>query len=274
MPFNFYKYQGAGNDFIIIDDRKGDFWATEEQIAELCHRRFGIGADGLMLLQRAEGYDFRMVYFNADGRESSMCGNGGRCIAAFAWRVGIGRAGEELHFIAIDGEHRARLVAQRNDYMKVALQMKDVPFADISERADGSYVLDTGSPHYVAFLPQLKGFDAKGAGQGIRYSEEFAREGINVNFVESRSATQVDLCTYERGVEDLTYACGTGATAVAIVQYLREQKKPPVHVHTQGGLLTIDFVPTATGFEQVWLTGDTMLVFEGWAAGESPTSRP
>ncbi len=259
MPLQFYKYQGAGNDFILVDDRAGDFQADTERIARLCHRRFGIGADGLMLLQEAKGYDFRMVYFNADGRESSMCGNGGRCIVAFADRLGLSKAGEDWHFIAIDGEHRARII----DGETVALQMQDLQLSEIVLREEGAYVLNTGSPHYVTFVPSLENFDAKTAGQNIRYSADFTPNGINVNFVQSRSTTQLDLCTYERGVEDLTYACGTGATAVAIVQYLRQKAKPPLHIRTEGGLLMVDFLPTATGFEKVWLTGGAVYVFEG-----------
>jgi len=260
MPnkISFYKYQGAGNDFVMIDNRQNNFpdASNVAAIARLCDRRFGIGADGLILLEHADGYDFRMVYFNADGRESSMCGNGGRCIVAFAQHLGI--IEKHCTFIAIDGPHEAVLSA--TDW--VELKMSDV--GAVAQTAAGDYILNTGSPHYVQFVPKLEQVEVAERGRAIRYSEAFRAEGINVNFVET-TPEGIAVGTYERGVEDETLSCGTGVTAAAIANYLKfpQATAREVAITTKGGKLQVRFAPAGEGFSAVWLCGPAMQVFEG-----------
>lgn len=269
----FFKYQGTGNDFVMIDNRDGHFLATTERVAAWCDRRFGIGADGLICLERAEGYDFKMVYFNADGRESTMCGNGGRCLVAFAARLGV--ITHEAHFVAIDGPHRATYDA---DTGWVSLQMNA---SDRIEAHGADCVLDTGSPHYVQFVPDVEAVDVYAAGRAIRYSEAFAANGVNVNFVQALPVG-IAVATYERGVEAETYSCGTGVTA-AVLAYLSRQSEPQtaewqhspkggsidlaatrtIPVRTRGGALSVTVKPTADGTHEVWLNGPAALVFEG-----------
>lgn len=254
----FHKYQGAGNDFVMVDNRAGIFPDASDValIARLCDRRFGIGADGLILLENAPDFDFRMVYFNADGRESSMCGNGGRCIVAFAKHLGI--IGEHCRFTAIDGPHEARMAAP--DW--VELNMSDV--AAVTQTSDGDYVLNTGSPHYVQFVDQLEELPVAALGRKIRYSETYQAAGINVNFVEP-TETGIAVATYERGVEDETLSCGTGVTAAAIAFYLKNPKagNTDVSIDTKGGKLRVRFKPVGSRFEEVWLCGPAVRVFEG-----------
>lgn len=261
----FFKYQGTGNDFVMVDNRTGVFPDASDValIARLCDRRFGIGADGLILLEHAPGFNFRMVYFNADGRESSMCGNGGRCIVAFANHLGI--IGDHCRFIAIDGPHEARITAP--DW--VELKMSDV--AAVAQTSDGDYVLNTGSPHYVQFVDQLDDLPVAEQGRKIRYSETYQAAGINVNFVEAEEAG-IAVATYERGVEDETLSCGTGVTAAAIAWYLKNTDKGPteVAVSTKGGQLKVRFKPTENGFGDVWLCGPAVRVFEGAYMDLSP----
>ena len=206
MPIHFYKYQGTGNDFVIVDNRDGKLAFTREQVAAICHRRFGIGADGLMLLNKNAQYHFEMKYYNADGREGSMCGNGGRCLVRFAADAGIDQT--LYKFIAIDGEHEARL--ERNG--DVALKMSNVK---TMKSHNGRFVLNTGSPHYVEMVENVMGLDVVAAGRAIRYNHEYKAEGINVNFVEATDERdKIIVRTYERGVEDETYSCGTGVTSL------------------------------------------------------------
>ena len=215
MPF--HKYQGAGNDFVLIDQRDQPRIDRRNQplIARLCDRRFGIGGDGLMLLANHPDYDFEMIYFNADGRPGSMCGNGGRCMVAFAKKLGL--FAEETHFLAVDGPHRARL--PRPGW--VELHMNDV---EAVEMTPDYFYLDTGSPHYVQFVPDLDQVDVVRQGRAIRYNDRFRERGTNVNFVERRT-DGLGIATYERGVEDETLACGTGVTAAALVASLPGAKK-------------------------------------------------
>lgn len=253
----FYKYQGAGNDFILFDNRNRSFDANNVAlIHKLCDRRFGIGADGLMLLQQADGYDFEMIYFNADGREGSMCGNGGRCIVAFAKHLGI--FDREAAFLAADGPHAASL-AQEADIVK--LQMVDV---DQVEQQSEFTVLNTGSPHYVQIVEGLENLDVAAAGRSIRYNERFSQEGINVNFVE-KTEQGYRMRTYERGVEDETLACGTGATAVAMSMALHEDLEGDLRLPVQvlGGDLTIHFHKKGQHFTNVYLEGPAKFVFSG-----------
>ncbi len=255
--YAFDKYQGAGNDFIIIDNRNALFDSDNiDLVRRLCDRRFGIGADGLMLLQDTDGYDFEMVYFNADGREGSMCGNGGRCIVAFAKDKAI--IGKKTDFLAVDGQHHAEIDDQQGC---VSLQMIDV---DVLSRDGEAYVLDTGSPHYVALVDGLAAFPVVEEGRRVRNGERYRTRGINVNFVEAEG-TGYFVRTYERGVEDETLACGTGATAVAIAMAAHEGKSGPlaIPIRVAGGNLTIRFHKDGNRFTNVFLEGPAKFVFNG-----------
>lgn len=254
MIVPFTKYQGTGNDFIIIDNRELQY--RELDVAALCHRRFGIGADGLMLLQKAEGYDFEMVYYNSDGNLSSMCGNGGRCIAHFAHSLGLG-SGNNLHFIAVDGPHKAFVKANQ-----VELQMIDVNHWEV--RNSHCVVLNTGSPHYIQFIEENTGdFDLIPFSKNIRYSAEFGKEGINVNVVQQIGDNALAMRTYERGVEDETYSCGTGVTAAALSFALLNPKTGNIKISTAGGELEVRFKQADKGFSDVWLCGPAEKVFTG-----------
>lgn len=256
MQLNFYKYQGTGNDFILVDNRDRSFTLTEEQIAFLCHRRFGIGADGLMLLELEPGFDFKMVYFNSDGKQSSMCGNGGRCITAFAHFLGL--TAKKCRFIAIDGPHEATIL----DNGKVSLKMADVK--DV-EASDDFYYLNTGSPHYVKTVNDIEHFDVVGEGKKIRYNDRFAAEGTNVNFIEKKDDA-IFVRTYERGVEDETYSCGTGVTAAALVAGLEGMldTKNSCRIRTLGGELEVKFEKVLDrNFYNIWLQGPAVQVFQG-----------
>ena len=253
---HFFKYQGTGNDFIILDNRNWSYTSlTKERIRLLCDRRFGIGSDGLMLLNPHPGFDFEMKYYNADGGESSMCGNGGRCLVKFAYDQGVRK--NEYNFIAVDGPHLAEI----DDQGIVSLKMKDV--SGISE-VRGDFILDTGSPHYVTMVSEVMDLDVYQKGMDIRYSSEFAKEGINVNFVEQKRPDEIIVRTYERGVEDETLSCGTGVTASALASYHNEAGYNYVKVNTKGGKLTVRFYRNDNGsFENIWLCGPAAKVFEG-----------
>ncbi|WP_240432920.1 diaminopimelate epimerase [Taibaiella koreensis] len=254
MELSFYKYQGAGNDFILADNREGQIRLNPKQIAWLCHRRFGIGADGLMLLQLTPDADFEMVYYNSDGNESTMCGNGGRCIAAFARQLGV--AGNVMRFKAIDGIHEARIRADET----VALQMQDV--TKIEDHGD-HVILDTGSPHYIQWVADVNAVNVFGEGRAIRNREAFQPKGINVNFVQ-RSGEDLLIRTYERGVEDETLACGTGVTAAAIAAVGKETGRFHVPVLAVGGFLSVSFEKKdAATAENIVLTGEAVFVFKG-----------
>ena len=259
MKIEFHKYQGTGNDFIIIDNRNGlNLSLNTEQVKNLCDRRFGIGADGLMLLNDKQDYDFEMIYYNADGREGSMCGNGGRCLVKFAESVGIQK--ELYKFIASDGEHEAKIDTNGT----VLLKMNDV---DVIVNHHSDFMLDTGSPHYVKFVPQLASLDVFKKGSEIRYSREFEKEGINVNFVEQMDEPdKIFVRTYERGVENETLSCGTGVTAAALVCFHNENGFNEVEVKTLGGKLNVEFDRIEDGkFRNIWLCGPAEKVFEGTA---------
>jgi diaminopimelate epimerase len=253
---HFYKYQGTGNDFIILDNRNWSYTAlTTDRVKFLCDRRFGIGADGLMLLNPHTGYDFEMKYYNADGRESSMCGNGGRCLVKFASDMGIKKS--EYSFIAVDGPHLAEI----DDDGIISLKMKNV--RDIDD-FHGDFLLDTGSPHYVKMVTDVMELDVVQKGMDIRYSSEFTKEGVNVNFVEQKRSDEIIVRTYERGVEDETLSCGTGVTASALASWHNEVGYNYVKVITKGGKLTVRFDRNMDGgFENIWLCGPAVKVFEG-----------
>lgn len=256
MTFHFYKYQGTGNDFIIADNRKNEYALTTEQIHRFCDRRFGIGADGLMLLQEKPGFDFEMKYYNADGREGSMCGNGGRCMTKFAYHLGMHR--EVYRFLASDGVHEAEIDMDGI----VSLKMKDVKSI---RKFHNDFIVDTGSPHYIKIVPDVANIDVFKKGSEIRNSREFQEEGINVNFVEQLSSPdKISVRTFERGVEDETFSCGTGVTAAALVCYHNENGFNDVAVKTLGGLLTVEFDRVDDNkYENIWLCGPAEKVYEG-----------
>lgn len=255
MLLHFYKYQGTGNDFVILDNRKGLIDFTREQVAFLCHRRFGIGADGLMLLNPHSQYDFEMKYYNADGGESTMCGNGGRCLVKFAAEMGIIKS--DYRFLAIDGEHEASI--ETNGH--VALKMNDV---DSIQSEYNHHILNTGSPHYVEETENVMTLNVFERGRAIRYSNDFRDEGINVNFVEQANEPDTIIVrTYERGVEDETYSCGTGVTAAALVSYHNENGYNFVNVKTKGGMLAVEYDKIDESFQNIWLIGPATKVFEG-----------
>jgi len=261
---NFWKYQGAGNDFIMVDQRTQTWLKREDtdKIARYCDRRFGIGADGLILLQNHPDFDFEMVYFNADGRESSMCGNGGRCITAFAQQLGVFEG--KCTFLAIDGPHVATI---RQDSPPgtfwVELKMIDVQRIELLEDA---FVLNTGSPHYVRFENALADKNMVEEGRAIRYNNRFKAEGINVNLAGIHPEG-LTIRTYERGVEDETLACGTGITATALAHRLytgSERGQADVVVNAMGGKLSVRFFDNGDGtFSDIWLCGPAVVVFEG-----------
>lgn len=254
MRAKFYKYQGTGNDFVMIDDRNQTFSKSRTLIEQLCNRRFGVGADGLILLQNAEGYDFRMVYFNADGREGSMCGNGGRCAVRFAEFLELFNA--KTTFIAIDGVHEATV-----SKTEVSLKMCDVSMIRQEENYD---FMNTGSPHYITYVNDIDKAEVLIKGREIRYSEDF-EGGTNVNFVQQLDDNTLCVRTYERGVEDETYSCGTGVTACALSAHLRYKLPSPIHILTKGGNLKVAFekVPNSNSFHTIYLTGSAVQVFEG-----------
>lgn len=251
----FSKYQGAGNDFILIDNRSGFFDPHDvKTIESLCNRRTGIGADGLILLQNKQNFDFEMVYYNADGLPASMCGNGGRCIVAFARDLQI--ITTKTVFLAVGGVHRAEIRGNQ-----VKLQMADV---DRISRNGKDFILDTGSPHYVTVVDNLETIDVYREGKAIRNSSLFSEEGINVNFVQTEG-DGFYVRTYERGVEDETLACGTGATAVAIAMVHAQSKQGEIDipVRVRGGRLRVSFNSTNNRYTDVYLYGPAEFVFEG-----------
>ncbi|MGP8217312.1 MAG: diaminopimelate epimerase [Bacteroidia bacterium] len=261
MKVAFFKYEGTGNDFIIIDNRKGNLKENSYNLwKNLCDRHFGIGADGLILLQNKKGNDFEMVYFNSDGKESSMCGNGGRCITHFAKKLGVIK-GNKARFIAIDGEHEATI---KGDVVK--LKMKDINKIEaVVKVIKEDYILNTGSPHYVTFIDDVMDADIVEKGRAIRNSKAYKKEGINVNFVEVMENGIPLLRTYERGVENETLSCGTGTVAAALVLAHKGLATAKDHcdIETMGGELKVWFSEKNNNFSGVWLEGPVKLVFTG-----------
>lgn len=255
MDIPFYKYQGTGNDFIIIDNRSVFFDKKNKQlIALMCDRKFGIGADGLILLENASKYDFKMIYFNADGHEGTMCGNGGRCIVSLANKLKIIQ--DNTLFEAVDGLHKASFV--RN---QVKLQMKDVNFILEDKK---SLFLDTGSPHYITFKKDIDALDVNAEGRNIRYNKKYKKEGVNVNFVEQIAHDIFKVRTYERGVEKETLSCGSGVTAVAIAaDHLGKTEEKTIFLHTKGGMLEVSFIKEDYSYVNVFLKADATFVFQG-----------
>ncbi|MFW6268288.1 MAG: diaminopimelate epimerase [Marinilabiliaceae bacterium] len=265
----FFKYQGTGNDFVLIDNRDKIFSSDREMISLFCHRRFGVGADGLMFLEESVGSSFIMRYFNSDGRESTMCGNGGRCIAAFAVHLGVAPAGEYFSFEAADGMHEAivennaenRGTIDLSSDVYVSLKMRDVPKMDVME--DGMY-LDTGSPHFVKFVEDPASVDVYNEGKFWRNHERFAPGGVNVNFVGPRKNGEIPMRTFERGVEDETWSCGTGAVASAMASAVHYGEGEKFVMKVPGGELTVSFQrEEGNCFSNVWLSGPARFVFDG-----------
>lgn len=255
MKINFNKYQGTGNDFVMIDNREHQFPKNDiNLINKLCDRRFGVGADGLILLENSDSSDFRMIYFNADGNESTMCGNGGRCIVAFAKKLGI--ISNNTTFMAIDGIHNATI----NDSL-VSLQMIDV---DTITNNKTHLFLNTGSPHHVEFVEDISIIDIISKGRSIRNGAPYFEEGTNVNFVEQIDNNTFKVRTYERGVEDETLSCGTGVTAVAIATNIaNKSSETEINIETLGGKLTVRFSKENDVFKEVFLIGEATFVFDG-----------
>ncbi len=255
MKLTFYKYQGTGNDFIIADNRHQKISKNDtKRVAALCDRRFGIGADGFILLENDENSDFKMVYYNADGNESSMCGNGARCITAFAKYLGL--IEDSAKFIAIDGLHHAKIEDEI-----VHLQMQDV--SNIENHGTHLF-MDTGSPHHVQVVSRLSDYEVKENGAKIRFGEPYNESGSNVNFVEQIKDNVFSVRTYERGVEDETLSCGTGVTAVALAMHKSGKTTAnEVNLETPGGKLTVTFKADSNGYSNIWLIGPAKQVFKG-----------
>ena len=256
MTLSFYKYQGTGNDFIILDNRLGLYNdINTKQVAHLCSRKFGIGADGLMLMNTKEGFDFEMIYYNADGNTSTMCGNGGRCMIRFAYHMGLHNY--TYRFLAVDGIHEGEI--DLNNIIR--LKMSNVSSVTFQ---NSHAVLNTGSPHFVKFVHDIMNVDVVETGRIIRESKPYLEEGINVNFVESMDDDAIYVRTYERGVEDETMSCGTGVTAAALVSAHNSRGFNRVEVRTPGGKLSVEFDKISdTEFQDIWLCGPAELVFKG-----------
>ena len=257
----FCKYQGAGNDFLIFDNRDGSIQLTSAQITALCDRHYGIGADGVMLLENADGYDFGMQYYNSDGSGGMMCGNGGRCIVAFAHRCGI----RSYNFLAPDGPHQAEILDINGNECIVRLKMKDVTeMKDYNDRELHGVFLDTGTRHFVVTVPSVSACDVERTGRHLRYNSQFAPIGANVNFICPESNGTLDVRTYEKGVEAETFACGTGIVASAIAHWhlTHSDDSAAVHQPIQAlrDKLSVDFTPTPEGADNVWLTGPATYV--------------
>ncbi|MEO8762276.1 MAG: diaminopimelate epimerase [Bacteroidia bacterium] len=255
MTLHFYKYQGCGNDFILLDNRNNAINLTPPQIKNMCDRHFGIGADGLMLLENIDGFDFKMVYYNSDGNQSSMCGNGGRCITAFANKLNIIK--NKAHFLAIDGEHLSEIKKEI-----ISLKMNDVKTI---ETHNDYYFLNTGSPHVVKWVENINDYNVFEEGKKIRYSEPFnSKGGTNVNFIQKKN-DDLQIRTYERGVENETLACGTGVTAAALVDaFINNTSANNCHVISLGGNLSVSYKKHAdNSFTDIWLKGPAEFVFEG-----------
>jgi len=251
MQVNFFKYQGTGNDFIMIDNQDKSFPHDIELVAKLCNRRTGIGADGLILIETHETLDFEMVYFNADGSQS-MCGNGSRCAVNFAKFLGL--IDEETDFLTINGTYHATIL---NKIVHLNMPNQEAP-----EQFDNHYFLNNGSPHHIVFVKDADTIQVAKQGAEVRYSDRYNPQGTNVNFVEIKNEHEVFVRTYERGVEDETLSCGTGITASCLASADRGLSSP-IAVQSKGGNLEVRFEKSETGFTNIWLIGPAEQVFSG-----------
>lgn len=262
MKIHFFKYHGTGNDFIIVDNRLAQQNFSKEQIQKLCHRKFGIGADGFITLTSSKVADFEMKFWNNDGSNSMMCGNGGRCIAAFAHHLGIFE--KRSRFIAPDGIHVAEILNENETSNTVSLSMCDTklpqPFSE------NEFYINTGSPHLVVFVKDIKNTDVFSVGSTLRNDPRFAPDGVNVDFVEIICENQIFVRTFERGVENETLSCGTGVTASAIA-YAFKNKLTAYHkisVQTLGGTLEMLLEKDDIQISNIRLVGAATLVFQGF----------
>lgn len=258
MKLQFYKYHGTGNDFIIIEDADASIekQLNADIIKQWCHRRFGVGADGLMLLQRSEEALFFMRYYNSDGHLSSMCGNGGRCISQFAYDMGWTKE-TSFEFMAVDGRHHVSILDN-----SVSLGMNPVEEIILDGKA---LVMDTGSPHYVQWVSNIEQVDIVQQGKAIRYNDRYKAEGINVNCAQIKFHNQLAMLTYERGVEDETYACGTGTVAVAVA-YAKQNLPDGSHkitIDAKGGQLAVELIKSNNRYYAIQLIGNAVQVFQG-----------
>ncbi len=253
MKISFYKYQGTGNDFIMIDDRSSTFPLQDlSLVIKLCDRKFGIGADGLILIREKHGFDFEMVYYNADGTQS-MCGNGARCAVSFSKFLGI--IEDKTSFLAIDGPHHAKI---KENLVELGMS----PVAGISPVGE-DYFVNTGSPHHVRMVENVLEYPVISEGAKIRYAMKYEPNGTNVNFITPLDKNRIEVRTYERGVENETLSCGTGVTACALV-YGSQNNLKEVSIKTQGGLLNVSYTKNADGsFQDIVLTGPAQQVFKG-----------
>jgi len=258
MELHFQKYQANGNDFVMLLDLDQSTHLTKPQIARLCDRHFGIGADGLMLLRSAAKYDFEMVYFNSDGLPASMCGNGGRSIAAMAYDTGI--APKTMQFIASDGNHQAIIHQEIDSHQRFDVSLKMIDVGQVKQVLDG-YFLNTGVPHFVKFVKNLDDINVPEEGRLLRNHPVFSPEGCNINFV-SLEDDSMKVRTYERGVEDETLSCGTGVTASAIAAFVAFHKQN-IPIRSRGGDFRVRFEQQGSSFENIWLRGEAEKVFEG-----------
>jgi diaminopimelate epimerase len=253
MEISFSKYQGTGNDFIIVDNRSAGIVLNKEQIVALCDRRFGIGSDGIILIEEDAGADFYMNFYNPDGSQS-FCGNGSRCAVKFASH--FLKPSFKIKFRAIDGEHEAII---NEDEIKI--RMKDVDKVDVIDT--NAFFVHTGSPHHIIYQQNIGELDLLNEARKIRYSDRYSAPGVNVNYVEP-NGNQLLVRTYERGVEDETYSCGTGVTAVALSFGYLHPEMDSVRVSTRGGILNVLFRNNGEGhFTDTWLCGPAIFVFEG-----------
>jgi len=250
---HFHKYQATGNDFVIIDNRESKLTFTTEQIVRICHPKFGVGADGLMLIENHPTLNFHLEYFNSDGSKS-LCGNGCRAAVQFASQLGLMNG--KATFTAYDGPHAAEILPTGN----IRLKMGDVKE---TKMMGVDYYIHTGSPHFIRFVQDIKNYPVFEEGKEIRYDEKFQPGGTNVNFVELLKDNTIFVRTYERGVENETLSCGTGITAAALAASSKGFVSP-VNIETLGGRLAVEFKTGQSGtFHEIYLIGPAKMVFKG-----------
>ena len=262
MEIVFYKYHGCGNDFVMIDNRNGCFNNYDNKfISKICDRKYGVGADGLILLENNKDLDFTMKYFNSDGSESGLCGNGARCITEFAKRLGI--INNSASFQAIDGVHYSEILDE--NYVKVKMNDIDMSNYKAIDLTNDNFYLDNGSPHLVINSRNITQIDVSNEGKKIRYNKKYSKNGVNVNFIEyNQNDSSCKVRTYERGVEDETLSCGTGAVAVAIaLNYLGIENSNEIKISMKGGDLLVSFNRNEDRFYDIWLSGDVCEVYKG-----------
>ncbi|ACY40406.1 diaminopimelate epimerase [Blattabacterium sp. (Blattella germanica) str. Bge] len=264
MKFNFFKYQGTGNDFILLDDRTKKIVKEYTILKKLCNRHFGIGADGIILIQNDSKSDFYMQYYNSDGKESTMCGNGGRCAIFFAKKLGINKE-NKIHFRAIDGHHYGLIIKnEKNDKCLVSINLINIQKNEIEIHPEHVF-LNTGSPHHIIFVENIKEINVYEEGKKIRFRNPYLKKGVNVNFVEILENKTLQVRTYERGVENETLSCGTGVTASVIAAYEtnRISSIEKILVHTIGGKLWVSLKETKNEYKDIYLTGSVQFIFQG-----------